>query len=618
MATRLRKFNRSKGLKAVAFALAVVFITSIVLHVVYVYYRDFNMEPLFVKDYTQSKTFINEDLTPAIDEIVKYIIDGKKPDYTDFYYYYTDGVQYYNNITMYELLEQKYKYEHNLQLWKYKIISDNNNVKTGEYTLYLAFPDEYIRQKQVEWNSNRGRLIPIAVTFIQSVIAAIICVVYLMAVAGRKPEDNEVHLTAYSDRIFSDIQAGAMLLVLYMWYSFSKDIIRQYGYVSDGYALGMGQIISMIMVGILTGGSAVICIIFLLSLMRKLKAGKLIKHSLIYSVLSGISKFIKSFFDDSRFDHYPLTKSLNRRQVIFTVSSGIMVFLSFIFIHISFFLGVLPVIIEAVIIFWYFTENRTSFDEINQGFQENYKEMMKSEKMKVDLITNVSHDLKTPLTSIISYVDLLSKEDLPESARDYVNILAEKSGRLKNIVSDLFDLAKSTSGNLPLNLENLDLKKLIEQTLADMEDEVERSNMRIKANLTESPVYIYSDGKKLYRVFQNIIGNALKYSLQGTRIFIDMEINNNINNVNVTVKNTASYDMDFTAEEILQRFSRGDKARTTEGSGLGLSIAESFTRACGGSFKVEIDGDQFKVKLGFPISGIAVHPGPETEEAPEK
>lgn len=261
--------------------------------------------------------------------------------------------------------------------------------------------------------------------------------------------------------------------------------------------------------------------------------------------------------------------------------------------------------IEAVIIFWYFYENRKTFDEINLGFQESYKEQMKSERMKVDLITNVSHDLKTPLTSIISYVDLLSKEDLPETARDYVSILAEKSGRLKNIVSDLFDLAKSTSGNLPLNMENLDLKKLIEQTLGDMEDEIEKSNMRIKTTLTETPVYIYSDGKKLYRVFQNIIGNALKYSLQGTRIFIDMVIINN--SVSVIVKNTASYDMDFTAEEILQRFNRGDKSRTTEGSGLGLSIAESFTWACGGSFKVEIDGDQFKVLLEFPIS-IMVSP----------
>jgi signal transduction histidine kinase len=280
-----------------------------------------------------------------------------------------------------------------------------------------------------------------------------------------------------------------------------------------------------------------------------------------------------------------------------------MVFFTFLFMLASrnIFVWMLPVLFEGIIIFWYFNENNKTFEKINQGFQASLKEQMKSERMKVDLITNVSHDLKTPLTSIISYVDLLSKEDLPESARDYVSILAEKSGRLKNIVSDLFDLAKSTSGNLPLDMERIDIRRLIEQTLGDMEDDIEKSGIRIKTTLTDVPIYIYSDGKKLYRVFQNIIGNALKYSLQGTRVFIDMDVEDNI--VNITVKNTASYDMDFTAEDVLQRFSRGDKSRSTEGSGLGLSIAESFTWACGGSFKVEIDGDQFKVKLGFPVVG---------------
>ena len=324
---------------------------------------------------------------------------------------------------------------------------------------------------------------------------------------------------------------------------------------------------------------------------------------MIYVILSGISKFIRSFFDDSRFQHFPLTKSLDRRQLIFTVASGIMVFITFIFIlgSESLLMGTIPIFIEALIIFWYFYENRKTFNEINQGFQASIKEQMKSETMKVDLITNVSHDLKTPLTSIISYVELLSKEELPESAQDYVRILADKSGRLKNIVSDLFVLAKSTSGNLPLDMENLDLKKLIQQTLGDMEDDILHSGIPIKESLLEVPVYIYSDGKKLYRVFQNIIDNALKYSLPGTRIFIDMKMENNI--VNVTVKNTASYAMDFTAEEILQRFNRGDEARSSEGSGLGLSIAESFTWACGGRFQVEVDGDQFKVRLGFPVNG---------------
>ena len=604
MVTRLRRFSRSKGLKAAAFILDVVFITAIMLQLVYLFYRDFDLEPLFVKEYRQSREFIDNDLTPAIEKLVKYIATDKGWEQEfDCYYYYNDGEKFYNNISLSELEKYNYIYEYNIQTWNYNINSANNVDGAKKNILYLAFPEDYIQQKQEMWDSIRTELVPIAVSFIISVIAAVIFFVYLIVVAGRKAEDDDVHLSPYSDRIYSDVLAGIIILTVYVWFFFTYNLLKRSRYRSGSLAIGMDQKVSLIIIGIITAIAAIICLDLLISMIRKIKAKKLIKHSLIYIILSGISNFIRSFFNDSRFEHYPLTKSLYRRQVIFTVSSGIMVILSFILIFINIFAGFLPVMLEAVIIFWYFYENNKTYDEINNGLQEGYKEMMKSEKMKVDLITNVSHDLKTPLTSIISYVELLSKEDLPETARDYVKILSEKSERLKNIVSDLFDLAKSTSGNLSLDLEYLDLKKLIEQTLADMGDDIEKSNMRIKTTLTENPVYIYSDGKKLYRVFQNIIGNALKYSLQGTRIYIDMEIINN--RVNVTVKNTASYEMDFTAEEILQRFSRGDKSRSTEGSGLGLSIAESFTRACGGTFRVEIDGDQFRVKLGFPISVMA-------------
>ena len=160
-------------------------------------------------------------------------------------------------------------------------------------------------------------------------------------------------------------------------------------------------------------------------------------------------------------------------------------------------------------------------------------------------------------------------------------------------------MAKSTSGDINLDLEKLDLKKLIEQTLGDMADEIDTSGLQIRTRLPEGPVYIKSDGKRLYRVFQNLIDNALKYSLKGTRVYIELE---EVNGKAITViKNIAGYEMDFTAEEILQRFSRGDKSRTTEGSGLGLSIAESFTKVCGGEFVVDIDGDLFKVIIKFDI-----------------
>ena len=605
MAIKLRKFSRNRIVKFIAFTLTVIILTAFVVEINYLYIEDMNPEVVFIKNYTDSEEFKSTKISRAIRDVINHFLNDTesikpKPEYQ---YYVTDGEKIKNNASLNELFEQKdYLYIYEDQQWFY---GENTYKNIQSYvhdwlTLYLVFPQEYLGEMQQQWDQERALLLPIAISFVITIIFALICIIYLIGVTGRRPEDDEVHLDSYMDRVFTDIQLGIMLLTGFIWLYGLANIMRRHSYSTDVVVI---KYYVLIMSGVLTSISIIICGVILLSLIRKIKARRFLRHSLIYAIFAGINKFIRSFFDDSRFEHFPLTKSLNRRQVIFTVLSGSMVFLTMVFWAASgsFFVGLIPVFAEGVIIYWYFNENRKTFDEINQGFRESLQEQMKSERMKVDLITNVSHDLKTPLTSIISYVDLLSNEELPESARDYVNILADKSGRLKNIVSDLFDLAKSTSGNLPLNMENLDLRKLIEQTLGDMEDDIEKSGLRIKTTLTETPVYIYSDGKKLYRVFQNIIANALKYSLGGTRVFIDMEIQNN--HVNVSVKNTASYDMDFTAEDILQRFTRGDESRTTEGSGLGLSIAESFTWACGGKFKVEIDGDQFKVRLEFPVVG---------------
>lgn len=168
------------------------------------------------------------------------------------------------------------------------------------------------------------------------------------------------------------------------------------------------------------------------------------------------------------------------------------------------------------------------------------------------------------------------------------------------MVFDVFELAKTASGELVIKKTNLSLNKLIVQTLTDMDDAVQKSGLDIKLKMPEKDIFINSDGSRLYRVIQNIIGNALKYSLKGTRIFITETTEEST--VKLILKNTSSYEMDFTEEEILERFSRGDKARNTEGNGLGLSIAKEFTNACGGTFKIKIDGDQFNVIIVFPIA----------------
>jgi len=242
-----------------------------------------------------------------------------------------------------------------------------------------------------------------------------------------------------------------------------------------------------------------------------------------------------------------------------------------------------------------------NLNEIQDGVSRAAEEKIKSERMKVELITNVSHDLKTPLTSIISYVDLLSKEEgLPDHVKDYVKILMQKSDRLKTLIQDIFELSKATSGDMKVEKDRIDLGKLIRQTLADLDEQITRSGLMFRINLPDEPVYIMSDGKKLYRVFLNLISNALKYSLAGSRVYITLEKKDG-NKALAEIKNISNYEMDFKEEEVLERFVRGDKSRSTEGSGLGLAIAQSFVQACGGSMGIKVDGDLFKVKLEFTM-----------------
>lgn len=241
-----------------------------------------------------------------------------------------------------------------------------------------------------------------------------------------------------------------------------------------------------------------------------------------------------------------------------------------------------------------------SLAKIGEGFEKNMENRIKAERTKMELVTNVSHDLKTPLTSIISYIDLLDRmEELPHEAREYVHILEKKADRLKAIVADVFELAKTASGEIKLEICCLSANKLLQQTLAAMEDRIKLSGLQVRLQETSENYYILADGQRMYRVLQNLIDNALKYSLKGTRIYIIEELVGDT--VCITIKNTANYEMEFTEEEVMERFFCGDRSRNTEGNGLGLSIAQGFTLACGGNFDVVIDGDQFKVILSFPL-----------------
>lgn len=238
-----------------------------------------------------------------------------------------------------------------------------------------------------------------------------------------------------------------------------------------------------------------------------------------------------------------------------------------------------------------------SLNDIQAGMKAALEEQTRSERMKVELVSNVSHDLKTPLTSILSYAELLRQEELPPAAADYAKIIGEKAQRLKIMVEDVFEISKAAADQLPVHLERLDLAKLLRQTLADLDGNIRRSSLTFKVELPGEPVMITADGKRLYRVFQNLIDNALRYALEGSRVYLRLKTAEGT--AEASVRNTSRSELpegvDFTA-----RFVRGDASRSDGGSGLGLSIASSFTEACGGSFRVETVADLFTAVVTFP------------------
>lgn len=238
-------------------------------------------------------------------------------------------------------------------------------------------------------------------------------------------------------------------------------------------------------------------------------------------------------------------------------------------------------------------------NDIAGGFSNAIEENLKSERMKTELITNVSHDIKTPLTSIINYVDLLKQENIQnEKAKEYIEILDNKSQRLKKLIEDLVEASKASSGNIKINKEVLNVKELLNQVTGEFEDKFNKRGLNIISKLPEETVYIKADNRYLYRVLENTYSNVAKYAEENTRVYVDCIIEAE-DTVAIYVKNISKEELNISADELMQRFVRGDKARNTEGSGLGLSIAKSLTELQDGTFNIYLDGDLFKVAIKF-------------------
>lgn len=236
---------------------------------------------------------------------------------------------------------------------------------------------------------------------------------------------------------------------------------------------------------------------------------------------------------------------------------------------------------------------------IANGFHMAVEEAMKNERLKTDLITNVSHDIKTPLTSIINYVAILKQSDIADpKIQGYLDILEAKAQRLKTLTEDVVEASKVSSGNISLEYMDVDLVEMIQQTEGEMAEKFEARNLKMIVNLPAEPAVVHVDGRRMWRVLENIFGNAAKYAMPGTRVYADLKLEEDT--VDLSLKNVSEHQLNISADELTERFIRGDLSRSSEGSGLGLSIAQSLTTMQGGTFNLYLDGDLFRVNIRFP------------------
>lgn len=245
-------------------------------------------------------------------------------------------------------------------------------------------------------------------------------------------------------------------------------------------------------------------------------------------------------------------------------------------------------------------------NSIGEGIDMAVNTSMKDEKLKADLITNVSHDIKTPLTSIINYVDLIKREDIEnERVKEYVNILDQKSQKLKQLTEDLLEASKISSGNISIELSKINFVELVNQTIGEFYEKLEKNSLQAVFKSETPTMMIMADARHLWRVIENLLNNVCKYALPGTRVYMDMHLEKREtgkDRVVFAIKNISASELNIDATELTERFIRGDVSRTTEGSGLGLSIAKNLTLAQGGDFEIKLDGDLFKVLIGFDMA----------------
>ena len=522
---------------------------------------------------------------------------------------YVDGKEINNNIISKLIYYNKYSY------YTYYDRYEPNNIYAYDYnekqsiSIYIWMPQEikkgdvvYENLKRVEININRFYLS--CGSFIMFIILAILC---LVSLSKNKSKINIIEDIVNKIKVWPiEAKVGIGILGWISWnttfvYYNANNYIRRLNLISviwTSLALLIYYVLIRVIIinynerNLFKKNITIKCWNYLSEIMTR---SSLIKTFLIMSglyVISGLLLFVVSAI-------------LN----IFPI--GILIGIILTIIYIVIFIKELIYLDKIIIGSKAATEGKLNcnieekgrghlrelahdINNIRDGLRKSIESEIKSENMKTELITNVSHDLKTPLTSIINYIDLLKRENIEsETAKDYINILDKKSQRLKVLIDDLFEASKATSGAMELNITKIDIVQLLKQSLGENDERFKNSNLSVKLDIPDTKIFINGDGQRLYRVFENLISNIVKYSLSNTRVYIQMYVDDE-NKVVIIMRNISAYELDFCANEITNRFKRGDSSRSTEGSGLGLAIAKSIVELHGGKFNIEVDGDLFK------------------------
>jgi len=454
--------------------------------------------------------------------------------------------------------------------------------------MHLAFANEIVDAFSAHYTAVRTAYLWDFGSIIVAALLVLVLLVILFLGAGRRRKEDGVHF-ALVDRPYLDLSFVAVFIWIVVVGFNAVSLVQTIDRHGNFFTVFVFILLSLAMTSIL-----IPALLWLLSFAKRLKAGRFWRHTLIFAVINWVLSIIIRFFK-AIWKGFPLGSRLIIRPIshanrIKMLESGAKQIADGNFdVRIDVGGGELGNIAESI-------------NNISAGIHKAVGERMKSERLKTELITNVSHDIRTPLTSIITYTDLLKQEGLDsEKAPEYLEVLVQKSGRLKTLTDELFEAAKAATGNIEVNLIPLDFVALMNQVLGELDETIKKSGLDLRVSLPEK-MFILADGKLMWRVMENLLSNVFKYSLPGSRVYLHAQQTGAV--ACIELKNISATELNVDPHELTERFKRGDDSRTDGGTGLGLSIVQSFVTAQGGEFNVSIDGDLFKATVLIPPVGF--------------